>query len=200
MSSLALILMLLTGCTEKDDFPVFRGPYLGQNPPGSESQLFMPGLISTNYIDYCIGFLREGRVCVFSIWEKGTYSMYEKDGQWTLPEEIPWQNEQGATDFIKWAGLLNLQPVFNHAQCLIEYERTASQGVHQLGKHQEAVSDKVDHVELMNKDLAHVSPGCTYHVNVRHQQVAYAFNRDQRLNHQDDFPWVLDAETASQTN
>lgn len=99
MSSLALILMLLTGCTEKDDFPVFRGSYLGQSPPGSEPQLFMPGLISTNYIDHCIGFLREGRVCVFSIWEKGTYSLYEKDGRWTQPEKVPWQNEQGATDF-----------------------------------------------------------------------------------------------------
>jgi tetratricopeptide (TPR) repeat protein len=99
MSSLALILMLLPGCTEKDDFPVFRGPYLGQSPPGSEPQLFMPGLISTNYIDHCIGFLREGRVCVFSIWERGTYYLYEKDGRWTQPEKVPWQNEQGTTDF-----------------------------------------------------------------------------------------------------
>jgi len=97
MSSLALFLLLLTGCTEKDDFPVFRGPYLGQSPPGSEPQLFMPGLISTNYIDHCIGFLREGRVCVFSIWESGTYYLYEKDSRWTQPEKAPWQNEQGAT-------------------------------------------------------------------------------------------------------
>jgi len=99
MSSLALILVILTGCTEKDDFPVFRGPYLGQISPGSIPQLFMPGLISTNYIDHCIGFLREGRVCVFSIWEKGTYYMYEKDGRWTQPKKVPWQNEQGTTDF-----------------------------------------------------------------------------------------------------
>ena len=99
MSSLALILMLLAGCTEKDDFPVFRGPYLGQSPPGSVPQLFMPGLISTNYIDHCIGFLREGRACVFSIWEKGTYLLYEKNGRWTQPEKVSWQNEQGSTDF-----------------------------------------------------------------------------------------------------
>ncbi len=99
LSSLVFILMLLSSCTDKDDFPLFRGPYLGQSSPGSEPQLFMPGLISTNYIDHCIGFLREGRVCVFSIWEKGTYSMVEKDGRWTQPERVPWQNEQGATDF-----------------------------------------------------------------------------------------------------
>jgi hypothetical protein len=99
MSALALIIVLLIACTEKDDIPALSGPYLGQSPPGSEPQLFMPGLISTNYIDHCIGFLREGRVCVFSIWEKGTYYMYEKDGRWTQPKMAPWQNEQGTTDF-----------------------------------------------------------------------------------------------------
>jgi len=99
MSPLLSVFMLLTGCTEKDDLPALSGPYLGQTPPGSEPLLFMPGLISTNYIDHCIGFLREGLVCVFSIWEKGTYFMYEKDGRWTQPEKVPWQNEQGTTDF-----------------------------------------------------------------------------------------------------
>lgn len=99
MSTLALIFVLLISCTQKDDFPIFSGPYLGQSPPGSEPQLFMPGLISTNYIDHCIGFLRNGRVCVFSIWEKGTYYMYEKDGRWIQPDKVPWQNEQGTTDF-----------------------------------------------------------------------------------------------------
>ena len=99
MGALALSLVMLIGCTQKDEFPVLSGPYLGQTSPGSTPQLFMPGLISTNYIDNCIGFLREGRVCVFSIWEKGTYYMYEKDGRWTQPEKVPWQNEQGTTDF-----------------------------------------------------------------------------------------------------
>ena len=69
--SLVLILILMTGCTGRDDAPGFSGPYLGQNPPGMEPQMFMPGLISTHYINHCIGFLREGKVCVFSVWEKG---------------------------------------------------------------------------------------------------------------------------------
>ena len=99
MSSLVLTLILLTSCAEKDDFPLLEDPYLGQSPPGSKPQLFMPGLISTNYINHCIGFLKEGRVCVFSIWEKGTFYLYEKDGRWTQPEKVPWQNEQGTTDF-----------------------------------------------------------------------------------------------------
>lgn len=95
---LAMFLLQLN-CQKLGENWDLKGPYLGQNPPGNEPQLFMPGLISTNYIDHCIGFLKNGKVCVFSIWEKGTYYMYEKDGRWTSPEETPWQNERGPTDF-----------------------------------------------------------------------------------------------------
>jgi tetratricopeptide (TPR) repeat protein len=59
----------------------------------------MPGLVSTNYADHCIGFLDGGRACVFSIWEKGTFFVYEEDGRWTHPVRVPWENERGATDF-----------------------------------------------------------------------------------------------------
>ncbi len=98
-SSVLLILFFLSVCAKHDSFPVLKGPYLGQEPPGDEPQLFLPGLISTNYFDQCIAFLDGGRVCVFSIREKGTYYMYEKDGQWTRPKNVPWQNERGSTDF-----------------------------------------------------------------------------------------------------
>ncbi len=98
-SLVLLSLFFFGGCSKNEDFPEYTGPYLGQEPPGFEPQLFLPGLISTNYIDHCIAFLNGGRVCVFSIWEKGTYYLYEKDGRWTQPQKVPWQNEQGATDF-----------------------------------------------------------------------------------------------------
>ena len=61
MGALALIFAFLIGCTQKDELSVLSGPYLGQTPPDSTPKLYMPGLISTNYIDHCIGFLREGR-------------------------------------------------------------------------------------------------------------------------------------------
>ena len=31
----------------QDAFPVFRGPYLGQEPPGRTARLFAPGIVST---------------------------------------------------------------------------------------------------------------------------------------------------------
>jgi len=92
-------ILVISTYAQQDDFPFLKGPYLGQKPPGLEPQLFLPGLISTHYVDHCIAFLDEGRVCVFAIWERGTSYMYEKGGRWTRPQNAPWQNEQGTTDF-----------------------------------------------------------------------------------------------------
>lgn len=99
LSVIIIFLLVFNSCAKKKYSPHFQGPYLGQKPPGNKPQLFLPGLVSTNYIDHCTAFIKAGRVCVFSIWEKGTFFMYEKDGLWTQPQKVPWQNEQGATDF-----------------------------------------------------------------------------------------------------
>jgi len=32
---------------QKIDFPVFKGPYLGQKPPGIKPEIFAPGIVST---------------------------------------------------------------------------------------------------------------------------------------------------------
>ncbi len=97
--SLLFLLFLFSSNALSEDSSSVPGAYLGQIPPGDEPRLFMPGVVSTNYIDHCVGFLEGGKVGVFSTWEKGTYSLYEKDGRWTQPELVPWQNERGATDF-----------------------------------------------------------------------------------------------------
>lgn len=94
-----VLIVVFAGCSPIDEPPDLSGPYYGQEVPGSEPRLFMPGLISTNEIDHCVGFLDGGRVCVFSIREKGTYSSFEEGGRWSHPVEVPWRNERGATDF-----------------------------------------------------------------------------------------------------
>lgn len=33
--------------TSKEDFPVLKGPYLGQKPPGVKPEIFAPGIVST---------------------------------------------------------------------------------------------------------------------------------------------------------
>jgi hypothetical protein len=94
-----LLLAALAGCSPTEEPLGFSGPYLGQPPPGSEPRLFLPGVVSTNNIDDCVGILEEGRVCVFSIRDKGTFSMFMENGRWSRPAEVPWKNERGTTDF-----------------------------------------------------------------------------------------------------
>jgi hypothetical protein len=50
-SVILIFLLVFNTCTKNDDFPLIKGPYLGQEPPGLEPQLFLPGLISTCYVD-----------------------------------------------------------------------------------------------------------------------------------------------------
>ena len=43
----SFILILEIGCAKKEDFPVLKGPYLSQKPPGMKPEIFAPGIIST---------------------------------------------------------------------------------------------------------------------------------------------------------
>jgi Tol biopolymer transport system component len=98
ISCVLLISVMTTGEQEKV-FPKLKGPYLGQNPPGDEPQLFMPGWVSTNNLDICISFLQGGKVCVFSNNENLVYFTYEKDGQWTKPEKALFPDKKGKTQY-----------------------------------------------------------------------------------------------------
>ena len=80
------------GRTQKSDFPILKGPYLGQKSPGMRSEIFAPGIISTNDDELCSGFMDGGNVFIFSRlvpdsdWRyKPTYMMEIKDGKWTEP-------------------------------------------------------------------------------------------------------------------
>ena len=95
-----------TDTTEEGDregagFEALSGPYLGQEPPGSEPKLFLPGLVSTDDLEGCVGFLDEAKVLVFFSSQRGTLYTYEKDGKWTSPQKAPFQNTYGSgfTDF-----------------------------------------------------------------------------------------------------
>jgi tetratricopeptide (TPR) repeat protein len=86
----------------KDDFPVLKGPYLGQKPPGKIPEIFAPGLITTHYSQSYIAFLNEARVCVYSATtEKGheTFYTYEKNGCWTRPQKAPFEELQGHPNY-----------------------------------------------------------------------------------------------------
>jgi tetratricopeptide (TPR) repeat protein len=83
-------------------FETLSGPYLGQEPPGDQPQLFMPGLITTHWSETDIAFLDDARVCVYAmITDKGLETLYtfEKDGRWTSPQRAPFEELQGHPNF-----------------------------------------------------------------------------------------------------
>ena len=78
---------------------VSTGAYLGLKPPGKVAEAFAPGLFDGVLSPGTSGFLREGRVFVFSAMKPGsdwrfkpTYWMELKEGSWTEPEIAPWSD------------------------------------------------------------------------------------------------------------
>lgn len=95
----AFIFMIGISCSQEktSDFPVLKGPYLGQELPGMAPQVLAPGFISTNDFELCSGFLKSGEVFVFNRQPRGhddfntmpTYITELKDGKWTQLYLVP---------------------------------------------------------------------------------------------------------------
>ena len=46
------LVLILSACSRQSGFPVLKGPYLGQKPPGDVPELFAPQIFKTSVIDY----------------------------------------------------------------------------------------------------------------------------------------------------
>jgi len=74
---------------QNSDFPVLKGPYLGQKPPGSTPKVFAPGIISTEATEGGSPFSVDGRLFLFAragSANNGILFMEQKDGIWTKPQ------------------------------------------------------------------------------------------------------------------
>lgn len=98
--SLGLICILGFLNATPDDFPVLKGPYLGQRPPGLEPEVFAPGIISTEVGEGCSGFMSDGRLFLFA--RRGTGILFTelRGGAWTTPEEAGFSSRGQDGDFI----------------------------------------------------------------------------------------------------
>lgn len=87
--------------TSDTPFPRVSGPYLGQEPPGREPELFAPGIMPTGGVQHCApAFAPDGRevywleVDTSAVRPKGTiWRMREIDGFWHPPEVAPFSGE-----------------------------------------------------------------------------------------------------------
>jgi WD40 repeat protein len=57
---LLALLFTISSYSQKDTFPILKGPYLGQNPPGMMPEIFAPGILSTDSTEFNCSFTKEG--------------------------------------------------------------------------------------------------------------------------------------------
>ena len=50
------------------DFPVLKGPYLGQKPPGTTAAIFAPGIVSTGFTESYAFFTPDGKELYYMLW------------------------------------------------------------------------------------------------------------------------------------
>jgi hypothetical protein len=86
------------------DFTEFKGPYLGQKPPGLKPEIFAAGIISTAESEGCAVFSADGRSLVFTRFvgdppQRKNFVMREKNGRWNEPRELPFTAEFPIADF-----------------------------------------------------------------------------------------------------
>jgi hypothetical protein len=104
------IFALFLNLTAENDWPVLKGPYLGQKPPGMTPEIFAPGIISTKKNELNSVFSPKGDEFFFAICtstreehKKGIYLyiiMYTKqiNGVWTKPETASFPGKYSAVD------------------------------------------------------------------------------------------------------
>jgi len=78
---------------ESKQFPVLRGDYIGQNPPGNTPELFAPGIISTGMGEYSSIFSPDGNEFYFDVPNPSHSKFYilgmkRINGLWSPPELV----------------------------------------------------------------------------------------------------------------
>lgn len=92
--------LIFTTCVnaQPDDFPILKGPFLGQKPPGEKPEIFAPGIISTEAEEFGCCFSPDGtefyftRITVDSeLKQRRMTIMYSRlsENGWLKPERAP---------------------------------------------------------------------------------------------------------------
>jgi len=86
------------------DFTQLTGPYLGQEPPGLEPEIFAPGIISTADSEGCAVFSQDGKTLVLTRFtgepvQRKNFVMHEKQSRWTESQPVPFAVDYPIADF-----------------------------------------------------------------------------------------------------
>ena len=77
---------------KQKNWPVLKGPYLGQEPPGMTPKVFAPGIVSTGFPELFTYFTPEAKEVYFQLWKVPfpvIIYMKEENGKWTKPAAAP---------------------------------------------------------------------------------------------------------------
>ena len=89
---LSLIFVFSTHA-HQDDFPVLKGPYLGQKPPGIIHELFSPGVISSDINEHSpAAFSPDGKEVYWAVTDGRMMTikyMKQENGRWEAPQIAP---------------------------------------------------------------------------------------------------------------
>ncbi len=90
-----------TSPTPKPVFPVLNGPYLGQTPPGSEPEVFAPGVISTGLAELNSVFTADGKEFYYAV-DTGLdwviMMTRQDDGVWSEPVGVSFTRGHSGVD------------------------------------------------------------------------------------------------------
>jgi len=93
------IIFFLCNCARQDDFPLLKGPYLGQKPPGMTPELFAPGIVTTEFHEHSSpAFSPDGSEVYWSVFinfwgPQVILYMKQENGQWTPPQVAPFSGQ-----------------------------------------------------------------------------------------------------------
>jgi len=98
-----LLLLIVSTCTRKSNFPVLKGPYLGKKPPGRIPEVFAPGIVSSENQEHSsLAFSPDGKEMWWSLWRLPhdldkypqviKYIKLEND-EWSKPRVAPFSGK-----------------------------------------------------------------------------------------------------------
>ena len=84
---------------EITDFPILKGPYLGQKPPGIMPELFAPEIFMAE-VHGGLLFSPDGTEVYWDLMEEGRNILFMRieDDEWTKPAEVPFNSRFGTGD------------------------------------------------------------------------------------------------------
>lgn len=85
------------------DFPVLKGPYLGQKPPGMTPEVFAPGIVSTGINEAALVFSPDGKSMYYNITHlthgfTAIVFREQKKGLWTEPRVVSFSGKFNDSD------------------------------------------------------------------------------------------------------